>query len=566
MSIHLQYFTLKKEPFSIVPDPSFLYPSHQHRQAVAHLKYGLDREGGFILLSGEVGTGKTTLTRTMLQGIPAHIRVAYVLNSKLNETDLLASICHELSITLPKANHLSFSKICIDGLNQDLLESHGKGQKTLIVIEEAQNLSDELLETLRLLSNLETNTHKLLHILLVGQPELVEILSKPSLRQLNQRVVSRFHLLPLDKAEVANYINHRLHQAGAARPMFESRAINAVFNLTKGVPRLINLVCHQAMLGAYAQNFSTISADLVKGAASEIFTQPKNIVPNKPVVAMLSVAFLLLVSLVFLMFENTYFVTQKDQNESAQNFIEDLNIAQKNPNAIQSNVTPTATPKGPIQNVEATGTDLLSGMSQVNTQGLSTSDNPLVNLLDLWGIQASAFFTTEEFIGIAENNGLTAQRIESASFNEIRDLNRPGVVMIQQPDRRLKSHLLVAISAESVTLLSEGKSRRIGHVAFNRQWTGNFLFLWRSPDMFELLRKGDVNKAGLSWLQSKFNQLDGSFERLITGGRFTDAVHKQVMVFQREQAINADGIVGRKTIMRLNQLTDVKIPRLVEGN
>ncbi|MDG0968861.1 MAG: AAA family ATPase [Porticoccaceae bacterium] len=566
MSIHLQYFGLKKEPFSIVPDPSFLYPSHQHRQAVAHLKYGLDREGGFVLLSGEVGTGKTTLTRTMLQSIPAHIRVAYVLNSKLNETDLLASICDELSITLPTAKHLSFSKICIDGLNQDLLESHGKGQKTLIVVEEAQNLSDELLETLRLLSNLETNTHKLLHILLVGQPELVEILSKPSLRQLNQRVVSRFHLLPLDKTEVANYINHRLHQAGAARPIFEPGAINTVFNLTKGVPRLINLVCHQAMLGAYAYNSSTISVDLVKGAASEIFGQTRGFVPKKPVMAMLSLAFLILVSLGFLMFENTYFVTQKDRNQSAENIVEDLHTAQKKPNLIQSNVTKDSTSKDYIQNVQSTDTLISSGISQGNPQEVSASDNPLVNLLDIWGIKALAFFTTEEFIGIAQNNGLTAQRIESATLDEVLDLNRPGVVMIQQPDGRLESHLLVAINAESVTLLSKGKSRRVEHVSFNQQWTGNFLFLWRSPDMFELLRKGDVNKEGLSWLQTKFSQLDGSFERLITGGRFTDAVHKQVIVFQREQAINADGIVGKKTIMRLNQLTNAKIPRLVEGN
>ena len=178
MSIYLKHFGLAREPFSIVPDPGFLYPSNHHRQAVAHLKYGLDREGGFILLTGEVGTGKTTLTRTMLKRLPAHVRVAYVLNSKLKVTDALASICHELGVELPSTRGLSFSKICIDALNQDLLQTHAEGKKTLIVIEEAQNLSAEVLETLRLLSNLETHTHKLLHILLVGQPELLEILAQ----------------------------------------------------------------------------------------------------------------------------------------------------------------------------------------------------------------------------------------------------------------------------------------------------------------------------------------------------------------------------------------------------
>ena len=270
MGIYLQHFGLKREPFSIVPDPGFLYPSHQHRQAVAHLKYGLDREGGFILLTGEVGTGKTTLTRTMLQRIPAHVRVAYVLNSKLNESDLLASICSELSIKIPTRKHISFSKTCIDVLNQDLLEAHAAGKKTLIVIEEAQNLSHDVLETLRLLSNLETNTHKLLHILLVGQPELLEILGQNKLRQLNQRVVSRFHLLPLDKTEIANYINHRLHHAGAGGAIFDTNCVDTLFKLTKGVPRLINLICHQALLAAYSTGAKTVSAKLVKLSSKEL--------------------------------------------------------------------------------------------------------------------------------------------------------------------------------------------------------------------------------------------------------------------------------------------------------
>ena len=270
MSIYLNHFGLNCEPFSIVPDPGFLYPSSHHRQAVAHLKYGLDREGGFILLTGEVGTGKTTLTRTMLKRLPAHVRVAYVLNSKLAVTDVLASICDELSIKIPDNQELSFSKTCIDALNQDLIAAHGDGKKTLVVIEEAQNLSAEVLETLRLLSNLETTTHKLLHILLVGQPELLEILAQKDQRQLNQRVVSRFHLLPLEKNEVANYVNHRLHRAGANRSLFDNAAIGALFRLTKGVPRLINLISHHSLLAAYATGAKTVSTDLVKKASVEI--------------------------------------------------------------------------------------------------------------------------------------------------------------------------------------------------------------------------------------------------------------------------------------------------------
>lgn len=274
MALYLKHFGLKREPFSIVPDPGFLYPSNQHRQAVAHLKYGLDREGGFILLTGEVGTGKTTLTRTLLKAMPAHIRVAYVLNSKLEVGDLLASICHELGVDLAEIRGLSFAKECVDALYHDLLQVHAEGKKTLVVIEEGQNLSADVLETLRLLSNLETHTEKLLHILLVGQPELLETLAQRELRQLNQRVVARFHLQPLERDDLANYINHRLHRAGAQRPIFDSDCIAVLYRLTEGVPRLINLVCQHSLLAAYATGSATVSGRLLKRAAGEILPPP----------------------------------------------------------------------------------------------------------------------------------------------------------------------------------------------------------------------------------------------------------------------------------------------------
>ena len=274
MALYLNHFGLKREPFSIVPDPGFLYPSNQHRQAVAHLKYGLDREGGFILLTGEVGTGKTTLTRTLLKAMPAHIRVAYVLNSKLEVGDLLASICHELGVDLAEIRGLSFAKECVDALYHDLLQVHAEGKKTLVVIEEGQNLSADVLETLRLLSNLETHTEKLLHILLVGQPELLETLAQRELRQLNQRVVARFHLQPLERDDLANYINHRLHRAGAQRPIFDSDCTAVLYRLTEGVPRLINLVCQHSLLAAYATGSATVSGRLLKRAAGEILPPP----------------------------------------------------------------------------------------------------------------------------------------------------------------------------------------------------------------------------------------------------------------------------------------------------
>ena len=268
-SPYLDYFGLEREPFTIAPDPSLLYPSHCHREAVAHLRYGLECEGGFILLTGEVGTGKTTLTRMLLSTLASEVRVAYLLHSQYAADDLLASLLQELSIELPKPGPISFSKQCIDLLYENLLAAHSAGKKTLVVIEEAQNLSTELLEMLRLLSNLETDRSKLLHILLVGQPELLEHLAQPELRQLNQRVVSRFDLQPLAANDLEAYLDHRLRAVGAQRKLFSSDAAHALAKLTGGIPRKINLIAQQALIAAYATGADQITAALVRMAASE---------------------------------------------------------------------------------------------------------------------------------------------------------------------------------------------------------------------------------------------------------------------------------------------------------
>jgi len=548
MSIYLQHFALKREPFSIVPDPDFLYPSQQHRQAVAHLKYGLDREGGFILLTGEVGTGKTTLTRTMLQRIPAHVRVAYVLNSKLNETDLLASICDELAIGLPTSKNLSFSKTCIDALNQDLLASHAKGQKTLIVIEEAQNLSADVLETLRLLSNLETNTHKLLHILLVGQPELLEILGQKGLRQLNQRVVSRFHLLPLDQSELSNYINHRLHHAGAAGPIFDQSCSKVLFRLTKGVPRLINLICHQSLLAAYSLGVKNVSPALVKDASVEILSGLDNGEPNRsntPLIAGLSVVLILVSVFVFLP-RNTIDSWREliALNESA-NYDDLLIIEDLATDLVEQNISLlTATEEEVI--------DLVS----------TDTSNPLVNLLAVWSIESSEVYSTEVFSGIAATFGLQSENVTKAAPWMLNAIDRPGLVVLDEGDGLLKSYLLAQLNEDSVTLITKDGEIYFDLEQFLNRWTGSFLYLWRPHKGIDLLMQDGIDKLAMHWLQEKLSLGGDGIEKVITGGRYTEAVKDQVIEFQRRYNLDADGIVGRQTLMRLNELFDDEIPRL----
>jgi len=544
MSIYQQYFALNCEPFSIVPDPGFLYPSSQHRQAVAHLKYGLDREGGFVLLTGEVGTGKTTLTRTLLKRIPAHVRVAYVLNSTLEVTDVLASICQELGIELPKSSKTSLTKNCIDALNSDLIEAHTGGKKTLVVIEEAQNLSPEVLEILRLLSNLETATHKLLHILLVGQPELLETLAQKDQRQLNQRVVARFHLLPLAKSDVSNYVNHRLHHAGANRAIFENAAMTALYKLTKGVPRLINLICHHALLAAYATGVKTVSAKLVKKAAVEIFDT--QFVENKSSGKWLVT--LLLAGILTVLVADRY-----GSNEAGIPFEEAEPVVNLDPKTIEQTQVL-------FELVESE--EILIEPSEQVAAPPPTMNNPFSDLFASWSIEVEPLFSEEEVYALATVNDLGAEKLTHTEVSKLIIIDRPGIVWVQEDNGRLKSYLLSALDNESVLLKTAAGERRESLEWFSDRWNGSYLYLWYRPSDIQSLRLGDKDLSALNWLQSKLQLVDSHYLPLITGGYYNEAVRDQVLAFQKQQGIRADGVVGRQTVMKLNQLINPSTPRL----
>jgi general secretion pathway protein A len=566
MSIYQQYFALSCEPFSIVPDPGFLYPSSQHRQAVAHLKYGLDREGGFVLLTGEVGTGKTTLTRTLIKRLPAHVRVAYVLNSTLDSADVLASICQELGIKLPKSSKTSLTKNCIDALNTDLIESHAEGKKTLVVIEEAQNLSPEVLEILRLLSNLETATHKLLHILLVGQPELLETLAQKNQRQLNQRVVARFHLLPLAKTDVANYVNHRLHHAGANRAIFESSAMTALFKLTQGVPRLINLICHHSLLAAYSTGAKTVSAKLVKAAAVEIFDieKPKQKSSGKvgwslvfcSVIALLAGVAFYGDQLTSKTLVDAKLVNAPAKVESEFEF-ESVVVSQPLIEEIE--------PQPLIVEIESEEKGLEPEPLVIESKNPTTFNNPFAALFALWSVQIEPLFSEEEVYSVAAENELGAEKLINLPLSELIELDRVGIVWVQDENNRLKSYLLTAIDSGSVNLQGIRGERQESLEWLAENWNGAFLYLWHRPIDILSMRLGDKNLVALDWLQSRLLQIDDAYQPIITGGYFNEAVRLQVLNFQQQQGIQADGVVGQQTIMKINELTMSSLPRLSKG-
>lgn len=264
------HFGLQAAPFSIAPNPHYLYLSPRHQEALAHLLYGIQGTGGFVLLTGAIGAGKTTLCRTLLSQLPEHCELAYIFNPQLNAQELLATICQEFGLNADRAATADASlQQLIDRLNRHLLQAHAQGKTCVLIIDEAQNLSLAVLEQLRLLTNLETAQKKLLQIILVGQPELNALLKRPELRQLNQRIVARFHLTALARHEIGHYIQHRLQLAGSQSNPFPAHLLPKIHRLTGGVPRLINLLCDRALLGAYAKGQQRVSAALLKQAARE---------------------------------------------------------------------------------------------------------------------------------------------------------------------------------------------------------------------------------------------------------------------------------------------------------
>ncbi len=264
-----KYFGLKEPSFSITPDPQYLFLSGQHREALAHLLYGAGEVGGFVLLSGEVGTGKTTVCRAFLEQLPDDVDVALVVNPAMTAAELLHSICDEFRVQLPAGGEPSV-KVMLDHLNQFLLDAHARGRRPVLIIDEAQNLRPKVMEQVRLLTNLETAKQKLLQIFLIGQPELRTLLASRELRQLNQRITARYHLTPLSAKETAAYIEHRIAVAGVERPLFTAKALKRVHRRSGGVPRLINLLCDRALLGAAVSRRMQVTPDIVDAAAREV--------------------------------------------------------------------------------------------------------------------------------------------------------------------------------------------------------------------------------------------------------------------------------------------------------
>ncbi|MGB2172863.1 MAG: peptidoglycan-binding protein, partial [Porticoccaceae bacterium] len=369
------------------------------------------------------------------------------------------------------------------------------------------------------------------------------------------RVVARFHLLPLDKSDVANYVNHRLHHAGANRAIFESAAMTALFKLTKGVPRLINLICHHALLAAYATGAKTVSAQLVKKSAVEIFDThlPKKKSSGKGLIALFIVGiFALLMAEQHIVDKPTDIAPEKAEiiapiepeiEEQAQPLIE---IVQ--PEEIL---------------IEPTNNALEEELEVLQTQiSQPKVTNSFAALFANWSIEVEALFSEEEVYAFAAENDLGAEKLTDSDISILTAIDRPGVVWITEDNGRLKSYLLTGLNDQLVLVKSADGERLETIDWFSKQWNGTFLYLWHSPLNFQSLGLGDQDVSALEWLQSKLQAIDSDYLPLITDGYYTEAVRDRVLAFQKQQAIQADGVVGRQTIMKLNQLTNPETPKL----
>lgn len=533
--MYKDYFGFKEDPFSIAPDPQFLYMSERHREALAHLIYGMKADSGFVLLTGEVGTGKTTVCRCLLGQIPENSDIAFILNPKLSVLDLLATICDELKISY-SAEQISV-KVLVDQLNRFLLGAHSQGRQTVLIIDEAQNLSTDVLEQIRLLTNLETDKHKLLQVIMLGQPELNHMLDRPELRQLAQRITARYHLEPLARDELDGYLNHRLAVAGVERPLFSSAAINKLYNLTDGVPRLINLLCDRALLGAYVKGQSSISPDLLKEAASEVFGRRDT--PRQGSNRALQWTNVVLLSLILVVC--TVFVVA---------------FIRSSPVAPDEN------------NVVAEKRVVVEKKSPVEIKPLQwDSDQPLENssliayqtLFHLWGEEQVNLDQGARAVADGEGLELVTKR---ASLGRLKQLNLPAVLKIRGRNGQNFYVTLTHLADDMATVAVDQNLRRIPVSQLMDQWFGDYGLLWKPPNGYDgAIKPGQVSPL-IPWLEQTMANVFGRSARKMTNMTLEGQLLEEIIEFQNTSGLVADGVVGSHTLILLTSRIDNGQPAL----
>jgi general secretion pathway protein A len=562
--MYIDFFQFRENPFALAPDPRFLFLSHQHREALAHLLYGLDSSGGFVQLTGEVGTGKTTLCRSLLAQVPADVDVALILNPKLSALELVATVCDELAIDYPPGT--TSLKLLVDGLTRHLLKTDTAGRRTVLVIDEAQNLSPEVLEQVRLLTNLETDTRKLLQILLVGQPELQVMMAQPQLRQLAQRVTARYHLSALSTRETAAYIRHRLEVVGGHTHLFSPLALWQIARSTGGVPRLINTICDRALLGAYARQRPRVNWLLVRGALAEVEGSLAQRQRKRRLVGALALS-LLLGGMVGL---GWYYglapetalpppLPAAEPRESAR--LPTLRLATLPPQ--DDSVAYTSPSASALaDDPQAAGDSFASFLD--DAQAGTTTISALQTLFGYWRV----IFDADSGITACEQaltHGLRCLH-GNGNWNILRSINLPTILELID-DQHQRHHLAVFALTDTEIVFDLGhRQAAFPLVEVGRFWYGVYLTLWRLPPSGALLLKKGNSGDDILWLRTRLEQseLPRLAPRTTVDRHIFDAqLEFSVKAFQRRHGLTADGVVGEQTMVRLLATgPDPSVPRL----
>lgn len=527
--MYAEYFQLREMPFSITPDPAYLYMSAHHQEALGHLLYGTGQYGGFVQLTGEVGTGKTTIIRTLLSQKMPDVDVAMIHNPRQNEQEFVQSICDELGVKYSKRG-LTL-KTLVDALNQHLLETHAAKRRTVLIIDEAQQLQPDVLEQVRLLTNLETHKEKLLRIMLIGQPELAALLARPDLRQLAQRITARYHLMPLEEVETREYITHRLRVAGCPNEVFQPAALREVHRRARGIPRLINIICDRALLGAYSKGVRSISAEMVAQAAQEaveVEAAPKSrhtqwnqwLDRAELVVAPLAI---ILVGLLAYRTLHTPAV----------------------PSPALTNPVVTTVGASPSASSQPAPAKRLADASPLQ----ATQPLPVVmgRLIKLWDPNFRS--TGVENICRA----LHGQRLEcfkdDGDWNELAALNRPAILTLQGPDAIERHVLLRRMTATDAILETATGPQKFPLTALSDLWTGEYLLLWRRST--EALAIGpETQGEPILWLRRRLAQLTG--KKAAAGPAvFDNGLRNQLVNFQAAHRLEKTGTAGPRTLIAL---------------
>ncbi len=548
--MYYQYFGLTEAPFSIAVNPRYLFMSARHRDALAHLLYGVGAGGGFILLTGEVGTGKTTINRCLLEQLPDDTDIAIILNPALNAMELLASACDELGIDYDRDQHTL--KTLTDELHRYLLANYERGRKTVLLIDEAQHLDFDVLEQIRLLTNLETNSEKLLQIILIGQPELAQMLARPELRQLNQRITARYNLEPLNLEETGAYISHRLQVAGMSpdRVIFPPRVVKGIYRATRGIPRVINVLCDRVLLGAYGRNRTQADGAMLRMAAREVLGEEGE--PGGAAHWPLAVAGGLALVVVLVLGGGWLLLggSQPPTGPVAQaDPVQSPALSAGQPEAVAPVPGELAAPAaGPVEEPPETLTGATLARALLP---------PGESMRRLWSLYPEAPPPAQPCpSGI--HHGLVCADGEAGTWDELARFDRPLSITLVTPDRFSAEALLLGFDGRDAWLLAGEAVVPVDLARLGPLWTGAYRFLWRPPEGFQApLSLGD-DSAVVAAVANLFARLDGQ-PRALADTRFNSALEQRVRMFQRDHDLVDDGVVGVRTLLRLNELLGIDV-------